>query len=203
MIDGGYEDGYKATPCFWGSAPASLVRLFLARQDVSQHKVLDLGCGEGKNAHAFALNGARVDAVDCSSKAIENGRIAFPSSNISWHIADARSWEGEDDSYDVIISYGVLHCMRNEADAAALISNMSKMTKCGGYNIICTFNDRRHDLTAHPGFSPLLAGHGWYLGQYAGWQITDASDSDLFETHPHNQIPHYHSMTRLIARKTG
>jgi hypothetical protein len=36
---------------------------------------------------------------------------------------------------------------------------------------------------------------------YRGWTLLHQSDEDLHETHPHNSIPHVHSMTRLIARK--
>ena len=31
--------------------------------------------------------------------------------------------------------------------------------------------------------------------------MLEVSDTDLVETHPHNQVRHTHSMTRLIARK--
>jgi Methyltransferase domain len=45
-------------------------------------EVLDLGCGEGKNAHAFSRAGATVVAVDCSQLAITNGRRAFPDNQL-------------------------------------------------------------------------------------------------------------------------
>jgi predicted nicotinamide N-methyase len=59
VIDGGYDDGYSACPCFWGSSPGSLVRALLDNNPLlAGRAVLDLGCGEGKNANAFALAGA-------------------------------------------------------------------------------------------------------------------------------------------------
>ena len=71
-LNGGYDEGYKACPCFWGDKPASLVAELMATHDVADWIVLDLGCGEGKNAAALARAGARVTAIDCSEVAVEN-----------------------------------------------------------------------------------------------------------------------------------
>lgn len=72
----------------------------------------------------------------------------------------------------------------------------------GAYNVICAFNVRRQELDAHPGFSPTLLSHEDYLAAYASWDLVKESDSDLTETHPHNNLEHTHSMTRILARKT-
>ena len=63
MTDGGYDAGYAATECFWGTDGASLVNAFLSTQRATGFKVLDIGCGEGKNANAFANAGAHVTAM--------------------------------------------------------------------------------------------------------------------------------------------
>jgi len=91
--DGGYDDGYTACPCFWGTSPGSLVRVFLDNNpSLEGHTVLDLGCGEGKNANSFALVGASVDAVDCSEFAISNGKRAFADTHINWITASAADY---------------------------------------------------------------------------------------------------------------
>ena len=59
MIDGGYDSGYRACPCFWGSDPGSLVsRLATIVPSFTGLQVLDAGCGEGKNAIFLAGKGA-------------------------------------------------------------------------------------------------------------------------------------------------
>lgn len=201
MADGGYDAGYSATDCFWGTDAASLVREFLASNNASGLRVLDVGCGEGKNANAFALVGSRVMAVDCSELAIHNGKNLFPSNLIDWQVADVTTLNWRSEAFDIVVSYGLFHCLPNVDVAAQLISQIQRSTKPGGFNIFCTFNDRSQDLSAHPGFSPLLLNHDWYLDHYADWTIQKATDSDLHETHPHNLIPHHHSLTRVIAKK--
>lgn len=205
MKNGGYDEGYAAVPCFWGKDPGSLVRLFLDSHSVDKNLVLDLGCGEGKNANAFAVEGATVVAVDCSRDAINNGKTTFADSPIDWRIADATSFAASqiNQAYDVVVAYGLLHCMNSEAEAAALINDIKRITKIGGVVILVAFNDRSQDLSAHHGFDPLLKGHCWYAAKFEDWHIELITDTNLYESHPHNDIPHHHSLTRLIARRAA
>ncbi len=48
-MSGGYDDGYRECPCFWGDEPGSLVRVLCDHiGPVRGFAVLDAGCGEGK-----------------------------------------------------------------------------------------------------------------------------------------------------------
>jgi ubiquinone/menaquinone biosynthesis C-methylase UbiE len=203
MRNGGYDEGYSAVPCFWGEDPGSLIKLFLERQSVRGYQVLDLGCGEGKNANAFAAAGAATIAVDCSQDAIANGKSVFGTSPIEWRISDATIYAASqpDQTFDVVVAYGLLHCMSSTVEADTLINDIKRVTKPAGTVVLVAFNDRSHDLSAHPGFEPLLMPHDWYATKFSDWHIEILTDTDLHETHPHNGIPHHHSLTRLIARK--
>jgi tellurite methyltransferase len=199
--DGGYDDGYSACPCFWGKLPGSLIREFLAtKPSLVGRTVLDLGCGEGKNANALALAGASVDAVDCSALAIANGRRAFTSRSINWITSDALDHLRKCQTYDIVVLYGLLHCFPSAQDISELIALALQKTASGGMHFVVAFNDGPHDLSAHPDFRPTLVSHAFYCEQYRGQVITSAGDSVLHETHPHNLIPHFHSVTRIIAK---
>lgn len=202
-MTGGYDNGYRMCPCFWGNEPGSFVRLlrdyipcFLGLT------VLDVGCGEGKNAVFFARDGALVDALDISALAIENGRRHWAGiAGIEWRVADVRDIDLPHNYYDVVIAYGLLHCMSSATEVRKAILRLQKATRAAGYNIICAFNDRRQELHAHPGFSPCLLSHAQYLTAYSSWKVLKESDSDLIESHPHNNLEHRHAMTRILARK--
>lgn len=202
-MTGGYDAGYKACPCFWGREPGSLVlHLQSLVGNMAGKLVLDAGCGEGKNAAYLAEQGGHVRALDISEYAISNARRAWESSeNILWEVADIRNVYLPESEYHVVIAYGLLHCLRSVDEIKAVVAKLQAATKAHGYNIICTFNDRYQDLTAHPEFTPCLARHEFYLDLYTGWEFIEASDSDLTEIHPHNKIQHTHSMTRLLTRK--
>ncbi|WP_456822744.1 class I SAM-dependent methyltransferase [Bradyrhizobium sp. USDA 4502] len=201
QVLGGYDDGYDNCNCFWGTAPGSLVQTFIeSNPKLDGMRVLDLGCGEGKNAAAFARSGATVTAVDCSARALDNGRAAFSSSEIEWCQSDARSFLAVCDSFDVIVMYGLLHCLASSDEVEEMVQSALRKTRPEGYHFVVAFNDGPHDLSAHPLFSPVLLPHSFYLDQYAGQTILSHSNAVIHETHPHNGIPHFHSLTRILAR---
>ena len=202
-MDGGYDEGYKACNCFWGTQPGSLIlRLKEAIGDFKGLRVLDAGCGEGKNAAYLAGLGATVDAFDLSDKAIEHARVLWADHvNVNWEVADARELRISDDSYDIVVAYGLLHCLRTPTEVATLTHRLMKATRKQGFHVVCSFNDRHQELHAHPGFKPVLLPHSFFEALYMNWKLIHSSDTDLHEAHPHNNLPHTHSMTRLIARK--
>ena len=203
MVSGGYADGYRNCPCFWGAEPASYVRRFVEIEpNLDGRRVLDLGCGEGKNARFCAQRGARVDAIDISPYAIGNARIfCSGASAIRLAVADARAILPPYETYDVVIAYGVFHCMPSPESVAEVVDVMRRATRPGGYNIVCAFNAGVQDLSAHPGFQPLLLSHDTFLEFYRGWSVISSSDAVIRETHPHNGIEHEHALTRMLLRK--
>jgi len=200
-MNGGYDDGYQECPCFWGLEAGSLVQSFLQRHSVEGFEILDLGCGEGKNAAAFARAGGLVTAIDCSSLAIENGKRAFPKLSIDWQVGDAINILQDINKFDVVVMYGLAHCLDTKAAIENLIKLAISQTKTGGFHMLVAFNNRSQDLAkAHPGFSPTLISHSDYLNSYSDHEIQTESDTILEETHPHNGIAHHHSLTRIEVR---
>jgi 2-polyprenyl-3-methyl-5-hydroxy-6-metoxy-1,4-benzoquinol methylase len=202
-VNGGYDDGYRACPCFWGTTPGSLVESLVSELgDLSELTVLDVGCGEGKNAAYLAKLGCRVHASDISELALENAKKAWGGmSNITWEIADVRDVSFGTNEYDIVLAYGLLHCMQNAGQIDDTVRRLQVATRPAGFNVVCALNDRFQQLDAHPGLEPCLMGHEHYIALYSSWELIRASDSDLIESHPHNLIEHRHSLTRILARK--
>jgi 2-polyprenyl-3-methyl-5-hydroxy-6-metoxy-1,4-benzoquinol methylase len=202
LADGGYDPGYRACACFWGLQPASLVRAFLvSHPDLHGVNVLDAGCGEGKNAAALAQAGASVDAIDISPLALEHAQASWPAlATVRWRLADITSPSVALGQYDLVVAYGLLHCLPSASAIHQTVRNLQAHTATNGQHIICAFNDRSQDLRAHPTFSPTLLNHKDYLAFYADWAILTATDSDLHERHPDNEIPHHHSLTRILVQ---
>lgn len=204
-MSGGYDDGYSVCKCFWGQDPGSQLE-WLAEQlpTLSGLRILDLGCGEGKNAIYCARLGAQVTAIDVSEKALRNAKNNWPATDygkVKWIVQDAQLFDFRDGQYDIIIMYGLCHCLSEIGAVEGLLRRAQANTVRGGYNVLCAFNNRKHDLSAHSGFSPLLLPHEFYENLYSSWELLAISDADLFETHPHNNIPHFHSLTRAVTRR--
>jgi SAM-dependent methyltransferase len=202
---GGYDDGYSQSKCFWGMTPGKLVtQLMSTIGPVAGLRVLDAGCGEGKNAGYLAAGGAFVRAIDVSELAIAHARQLFdPTLSVRWEVGNIVDADLSKEAYDIVLAYGLLHCLSCKRIVISTVLKIQACTKVGGYNAVVAFNDRQQDLTAHPGFSPCLLAHSAYVTMYDGWDILHSSDSDLTERHPHNDIEHTHSMTRVLARKVS
>jgi len=204
MADGGYDEGYRECPCFWGTSPAEMVleATVLARKDGEQVRALDLGCGEGKNAAALEDAGFQVLAVDRSSIAISNAISAFSDRRVQWLVADLQAVRGPSDWFDVVVATGSLHCLTSEEEIATAVRTMQSMTRLGGLNVLYAFDDGAHDMSGHaPSFTPTLLPHSTYIGYYDRWEIVRASSAVQADKHPHNLVPHHHSITRLLARR--
>lgn len=203
MVDGGYDSGYAACKCFWGTEPGSLLLPLASYMGSFEGmEALDVGCGEGKNAVFLAARGANVRAVDVSALALDNAAAAWgPVPGVTWEVGDARGIALQPRLYDIIVLYGLLHCMVDQCEVDHVVLRLKEATSIGGYHVVCAFNNRSQDLSAHSGFTPCLLSHTHYADLYDDWEILEISDADLTEVHPHNQLQHTHSMTRLIARR--
>jgi tellurite methyltransferase len=200
-----YDDGYRACPCFWGKLPAEFVRAVTAYfPTIGNIRVLDIGCGEGKNAYYLASLGAQVRALDVSHLAIEHARVLWPPlPNLIWEVGDILQLELSNHLYDIILATGSLHCLKDGKEIETVINRMKLATKEGGFNVLSVFNDKFQDLRGHSSnFNPCLLPHDFYIKQYHDWNIIQQSNTDLEDIHPHNNIPHRHSISRLLAKNS-
>lgn len=200
---GGYDSGYDSCPCFWGREPGTFVRYLVENlTDVNGLSVLDAGCGEGKNAVYLAQNGARVLAIDVSQSAIRNGKQAFGDlANLRWEVGDIRSFKWPSGMFDIVVAYGLLHCLQSVGEVEDTVELLKMATRTNGHHVICCFNGRLRNLEAHPDLDPVWLEHERIVGLYSDWELLRATDTDLIESHPNNQILHTHSLTRIVARR--
>jgi tellurite methyltransferase len=203
--NGGYDEGYTSCCPFWDTAPGSIVREAARYWDFRGSHVVDLGCGEGKNAAFLSTLGASVDAVDLSEAALKNARLLWPGhSRIRWLKADVQMLTLPRSEYDVAVAYGVAHCLPTEQAIEQFAVKLARSVRKGGLVLFCSFNARRQEFeTAHPNFHPTLISHQRYMELFSFLEVVSETDSDLIESHPHNNIEHVHSLTRIAGKVNG
>jgi SAM-dependent methyltransferase len=90
--DAWYRDGRLRRPFFYHQrTERAFVRSLAARYRIAPgSRLIDIGCGNGFYAHAFAAAGLRVTAVDLSDAAIAHARAEYGDS-VEWIAGDAFS----------------------------------------------------------------------------------------------------------------
>jgi SAM-dependent methyltransferase len=102
-----------------------------------RRRVLDAGCGAGRNLPYFLRRGFDVWAVDADSAAIRSVRQivaslnpALPSGQIHCGSLDSLPWK--DSSMDAVICSAVLHFARDEREFTAMVEEMWRLLAPGG-----------------------------------------------------------------------
>ncbi|MDB5023636.1 MAG: Methyltransferase type 11 [Mucilaginibacter sp.] len=101
-------------------------------------KVLDAGCGSGRNLVYFLRNGYEVYAIDPNAGAVEVVKLlaksiapAIPQTNFM--VTNAENLSFADQYFDLVISSAVLHFADSEAHFDRMLQALWRVLKPGGY----------------------------------------------------------------------
>ena len=150
-------------------------------QIIQAGKVLDLGCGAGRNSLYLQLLGFDVDAVDKSEMSINNLQQIIANDhllhiNASIYDINQANLTG---NYDLIISTVVMMFLQPDR-IPDIIHNMQTITKSGGYNlIVCAMST--DDFPCTVGFSFTFK-ENELRNYYRDWQIIKYNE-DVGELH--------------------
>lgn len=107
-------------------------------------KILDLGCGLGRHALAFATEGFSVKGVDFSSNHINYAKKKALSyhvrDNVKFVTKDIRSFS-DNEQYDLVLSlYDVIGSYPGKEDNMKILQTIVSHMKNGGYCVISVMN---------------------------------------------------------------
>lgn len=169
---------------------------------IQSGKVLDLGCGRGRNALYLNLLGFDVTALDHNQESIDflNYMIEKEGAqNIKTELYDINqaNVEGE---FDLIVSTVVMMFLKRER-IPAIIENMQKNTKAGGYNlIVCAMST--DDYPCPMPFSFTFK-EGELKEYYQGWELVKYNEDlgHLHKTDEHGNRIQLRFATMLARKK--
>lgn len=170
---------------------------------VMPYRVLDIGCGEGKDAVFFAKCGYAVTAFDISEKGIDKARRLAEHNKVEVVFFKADIFDYRPDTeYDIILSSGVLHFLP-EIDRKEFCDSLKAHTADHGINALNVFV-KKPFITRVPDAArdedkrqPWLSGE--LFEYYHDW-LFHICREEIFDCNS-GEKPHKHCMDTLIAQK--
>ncbi len=195
-----WEDSYRKHDPGWffGAEPSTLARRLihffrLLEIPPSGRRLLDLGCGEGRDSVFFASAGFEVEAFDGSPTGVARARRALADAGLHGTVAHGDlvrfAFDGD---YDVIFANNALQFTGSEAPR--LLEAIRRHTEPGGWNAIGMFTREAIKMQGRGDLYCLESKE--LLGIYREWKLLEYGESLIFSPRRDDYI----SVANLIAR---
>jgi tellurite methyltransferase len=203
LTNGGTYDGLysdREHVPLWGPDPGRLVARI---QDWCRTgDVLDVGCGDGKNALFLERLGFAVTGVDISGQALDLLSDRFAAANHvpkgTYTEADIESWLPEG-TFDVLLSYGLFHCLR-PAHRVERHRLMQTKLRPGGIIVFSTLTDGIPMPQDHRTPDVNLSSPDEVSSLWDGYEVVEETVGHIVESHPPVVPSHRHEVTWVVAK---
>lgn len=163
-------------------------------------RILDVGCGDGRNALYLANLGFQVDAFDISQNAIDKVDYLKKKHNlkINTFVGDVFGYNFSY-KYDMIIMHGVLQFVERDKQAD-MLKLLKKWTCKNGYHIVALFTDEEpipDDL------KDVMVGvfkEEEIKEYYLDWELKMFESKKFCDEHE-NGVKHCHAMNKIVVMK--
>ena len=118
-------------------------------------RLLEIGCGEGRDAAPLLERGYDLYATDCSPEAIAYCKRTFAPYADRFAVLDVLR-DAHDRTYDFIFAVAVLHMLVRDADRDGLYSFLRTHLAPGGVALLCTMGDGTVSMQTDPAEAFLL-----------------------------------------------
>lgn len=196
-----YEKWYEGDEYYWGLEPGSFLEDLINLCPPSEDKkVLDIGCGEGKDAVYIAQKGYDVTAFDLTENGIRK-TIALAKTKevkLNAYVDDINTFT-TDEQFDIIYSTGTVQYLFEE-NKAGFFEKLNKITRKGGIVYINVFVEKPF-LELPPDWDK--EEKMWKSGElftfFADWKVEKINEV-IFEDNS-GGVQHYHCMDTIICRR--
>ena len=196
-----YEKWYEGDTYYWGLEPGHfLEELIELCPPSSDKKVLDIGCGEGKDAVYMAQKGYDVTAFDLTENGIRKTLVLaeMRNVNINAYVDDINTFS-IDEQFDLIYSTGTVQYIFEE-NKKSFFDKLNKITKKNGIVYINVFVEKPFlELPPDWNMEEKMWKSGELFTYFADWKV-ERIDEVIFEDNS-SGVLHYHCMDTIICRK--
>ena len=145
-----YEERYKTAHqngVSWSSGESTpIVAKTLEKYRIRPEScLLEIGCGEGRDAGALLSRGYNLTATDLSPEAIAYCKARFPEYEARFEVLDVLS-DRLDQRYDFIYAVAVVHMLVLDEDRAGFYRFIRDHLADRGFALICTMGDGSFEM---------------------------------------------------------
>lgn len=197
-----YDEVYQEGDYYWGVAPSSACyRVMELLPPTRPLKVLDIACGEGKDAVFFARNGYEVTAFDPVAAGVENAKRLAERFRVPINAFQADMLKFRlDTNFDIIYCSGALHYVPPKL-REELLENYKSHTNVGGLHAFNVFVPK--PFIGPPPEDEQEFAYPWKSGElfthYTDWKLHTCEER-IFDCDSSN-VPHQHCMDVLLAQR--
>ena len=151
-----YEERYKtihAKGYSWaGDVPTPIVLDVIRRYGITQEsRILEIGCGEGRDARAVLGQGYNLLATDISPEAITYCRTNMPQYKDRFQVLDCLVDKHQGtDLYDMIYAVAVIHMLVEDDDRTRFYDFIRSHLSEKGIALICSMGDGESEFRTDP-----------------------------------------------------
>ena len=145
-----YEERYKtahANGVSWSSkASTPVVMEVIDRYKINrQHRMLEIGCGEGRDSKTVLEHGFPLMATDISREAVTYCRQQLPRYQNHFSVLDCLS-DRLEETFDFIFAIAVVHMLVPDEDRDGFYRFIRSHLNANGIALVCTMGDGEFEI---------------------------------------------------------
>jgi len=192
---GRFDDAYQGKPPWDIDRPQPRFVELLAG-NIVRSPIVDIGCGTGENAIAFAAAGHEVVGIDLVPRAIELARAkaAARGVDVRFEVGDALDLGALGRTFATALDSGVFHVF-DDPERVRYVESLGRIVEPGGRYVMMVFSD----LEPTDWGGPRRIKREEIEQSFAdGWTV-ESIEPAVFDTniHPHGGKAHFAVLRRL------
>lgn len=213
-----YEERYKTVHqkgLRWSSDRSTPIVLETIQKYRIQpgHSLLEVGCGEGRDAKAVLDAGYCVMATDISGEAIAYCKHILPEYAHHFRVLDCLS-DTLDSRFDFIYAVAVVHMLVCDEDRDGFYRFLYHHLKPEGLALICTMGDREQEVKsdicqaftlqkrAHESGEMLVAGTSCRMVSFPTFRAElERNHLEILETGITSALPNFNSLMYAVVKR--